>query len=332
MKQAAKILIVWVFAFVATGVCFEVGLRYFDPLPVHGGVYRDRDGNIVRIAQDELTLRPNLDVIHSSPEFSAEMHTDALGFRKIANESRTPDYLFLGDSFTFGHGVADKEVFSSIFCEKRGVSCLNLGRSGTDTFEQVRILQNATDKLGLRPRKVVVVMLVACSLNISGNDLADNLNERMSAKGNGGMLALTLALDGLGVIKKIQGWVGGFEITKRAMLLMSSGLKRGLYSCSDEASIERALDATDVALAELENLSKKLQFKVSIFFVHPYQELDGAFRTTESYLRKLPPRHLDPHFTAQYFRREHYYPYDGHFNPAGHANMASVIEAALTAK
>src|SRR5262249_46240248 len=156
----------------------------------------------------------------------------------------------------------------------------------------------ATDTLGVRPKNVVVVMLVACSLNVSGNDLADNLNERISAKGNAGMLALTLGLDGLGLIKKIQGLVGDFELTKRVMLLMSSGLKRGLYSCSDDASLERALDATDVALAALESLSKRLQFNVSIFFIHPYQELDGAYRTTESYLRKLPPRHLDRYFTG----------------------------------
>jgi lysophospholipase L1-like esterase len=50
------------------------------------------------------------------------------------------------------------------------------------------------------------------------------------------------------------------------------------------------------------------------------------------YLRKLPPHHLDRYFTAQYFRRESYYQYDGHFNAAGHANMSSIIEAALATK
>src|SRR4051812_33213634 len=288
MKQVAKILTAWIFIFLATAVCFEVALRYLDPLPVHGGVFRDLGGNIVRVAQDELTLRPNIDVIHSSSEFSAEIHTDELGFRKITNESRTPDYLFLGDSFTFGHGVSDKEVFSSIFCQKNNFTCLNLGRSGTATFEQIRILRHAIGTLGVRPKNVVVVMLVACSLDVSGNDLRDNLNDRVSAKGNAAMLALTLGLDGLSLIKKIQELVSDFEITKRVMLVMSSGLKRGLYSCSDDASIATALNATDIALAELEKLSKKLQFNVSIFYIHPYQELDGVFRTTESYLRTLP--------------------------------------------
>ena len=52
MKQAAKILAAWVFAFLATAACFEIALRHLDPLPVHGGVFRDRGGNIVHVTQD----------------------------------------------------------------------------------------------------------------------------------------------------------------------------------------------------------------------------------------------------------------------------------------
>ena len=105
---------------------------------------------------------------------------------------------------------------------------------------------------------------MACSLGVSSNDLGDNLNERVSAKGNAGMLTVMLAPDGMSLIKKIQGLVGDFEITKRVMMLASGELKRGLYSCSDDASIEAALNATDIALAELEKLSKKQLFNVSI--------------------------------------------------------------------
>jgi hypothetical protein len=330
MKQAVKIMSVWIAIFLAGTACFEAGLRYFDPLPVHGGVFRDRGGNIVRVAQDEFTLRPNLDVIHSASEFSVEIHTDALGFRKVENESKMPDYLFLGDSFTFGHGVADADVFSSIFCRKNNFTCLNLGRSGTGTFEQIRILRYATDTLGIKPKNVVVVMLAACSLDVSGNDLKDNLDDRLRHSGN--IVVHVAMLDIWGPLKLFQRWVDDLEITKRAMLVVSSGLKRGLYSCSSEASIEAALKVTDIALAELENLSVVFHFGVSIFVIHPYQELDRDFRTTEGYLRKLPPHHFNWFFTGQHFRRQHYYAYDGHFNAAGHANMASVVETALKAR
>ena len=57
----------------------------------------------------------------------------------------------------------------------------------------------------------------------------------------------------------------------------------------------------------------------------------GSFAPLKAICAKAP-RHLDRYFTAQYFRRENYYQYDGHFNAAGHANMASIIEAALATK
>jgi lysophospholipase L1-like esterase len=338
MKTVAKMLAVWAAIFFGGVICFEIGLRYLSPLPVHGGVFRDHDGNIVRIAQDEFILRPNLEVVHSSSEFRAEVHTDELGFRKTFNESRTPDYLFLGDSFTFGHGVADEEVFSSIFCHRNNFTCLNLGRSGTDTFDQVRILRHAIDTLHIKPKNVAVVMLASCSLDVSGNDIGDNLSHYRHEAGNiradikARVAVADMGLDVGALIKRIQLSVGDFEITKRVMLLLASKLKRGLYTCSDDPSIEAALKATDVALAELETLAKETAFRVGIFVIHPYQELDGAFRTTQENLRKLPARRLDWYFTGQYFRREHYYPYDGHFNSAGHANMASVVENALLAE
>ena len=112
-------------------------------------VLAERDGS--RYAHDDrlgYMPRPG----YAAPGIAIE----ADGLRHTGAVTAGPPILAVGDSFTFGHGVADKEVFSSIFCEKRGVSCLNLGRSGTDTFEQVRILQNATDKLGLEGRKIVI--------------------------------------------------------------------------------------------------------------------------------------------------------------------------------
>src|SRR5437868_3610276 len=90
----------------------ELVLRLFLPLPPHGGEYRDAGGNAVRIARDADALQPGLDVRHIASEFNASIHTGEFGYRRIAKESRAPDFLFLGDSFTFGHGVSDDQVFA----------------------------------------------------------------------------------------------------------------------------------------------------------------------------------------------------------------------------
>ena len=116
MRQFAKIAAVQAIVFLCGLVAIECALAWFAPLPPHGGVYTDRNGKPARVSRDADTLVPNLDIVHSASEFSAGIHTDARGYRLMSRESATPDFLFVGDSFTFGHGVSDSEVFAEIFC------------------------------------------------------------------------------------------------------------------------------------------------------------------------------------------------------------------------
>jgi len=353
----AKLALVQMLIFAVGLACAEIALRYILPLPVHGGTYHADGGKSVRIANDRFRLKPNLDVTHVASEFSAQIRTNELGYRKQVNESTAPDYLFLGDSFTFGHGVSDQDTFASIFCEENKHTCLNLGRSGTNTFSQLQVLKYAIDARGIRPKTVILVMLAACWINQSGNDLGDNLKHYRSKNNSSAPgiaaarfagtapLSSTSAKEAVSadqksaasqltnsLLKNIQSWLGEFEITKRTMLIVSSRLKSSLYACSAQESIDAAIASTRVALTELEQLATKHQFSVKVFSIHPYQELDGTFRKTQSNLRTAIPETFEYIATGQRFRKTHYFPYDGHFNVAGHANMAFVIERRLTEK
>ena len=123
MRQLGKIAAVQAIVFLCGLVAIEYALAWFAPLPPHGGVYTDRNGKPARVSRDDDMLVPNLDLIHSASEFSAGIHTDARGYRLMSRESATPDFLFVGDSFTFGHGVSDDEVFAEVFCKARGATC-----------------------------------------------------------------------------------------------------------------------------------------------------------------------------------------------------------------
>ena len=300
MVQTAKLALVQLIILLVGLVCIELILRYFAPLPVHGGTYYARDGSPVRVALDENRLKPNLELTHKASEFLVQISTNELGYRKLTNESSAPQYAFLGDSFTFGHGVSDKETFSDLFCTAQGLACLNLGRSGTSTFDQLRVLEYALDVHQIRPKVVVLVMLTSCWISQSGNDLGDNLKQyRTGNKDKNGSFenpntptsvpqaALAqVASDGLSrnrrpkddPIKRVQRWIGNFEITKRAMLVLSSQLKNHVFACSDQETIDAAIAATQVALNELERLATEFGFEVKVFSIHPYQELDGSFR------------------------------------------------------
>lgn len=357
MTNIGKLAVVQALIFVAGLVCIEFALRYIMPLPVHGGIYHAKDGTAVRVAQDKFTLKPNLEVTHVASEFLAEIRTNELGYRKLVNEINTPDYLFLGDSFTFGHGVSNRDTFASIFCEAYAHTCLNLGRSGTNTISQLQVLRYAIDTHGVRPKTVVLVMLTACWMEQSGNDLGDNLKYYLAKKKSRSSEHVAFQDDGatfrrsanaqmpaaggqplavppasISFVKRIQSWFGNLEITKRAMLALSSQLKSGFYACSDQEPINTAIAATRAALMELERLAAEHRFDVKVISIHPYQELDGAFRTTEANLRTAVPETFDYIETGQRFSKKHYFSYDGHFNASGHANMASIIESYLTEK
>lgn len=339
MPQAVKIAAVQLLIFAVAIVCIEFALRYLAPLPVHGGIFVDGNGKQVRVAKDEALLKPNLRATHISSEFSARVAINARGYRTAVNESAQPDYLFLGDSFTFGHGVSDEEVFSSLLCKERAVSCLNLGRSGTNTFQQLKILRYALHR-GIRPKTVVLVMLTACWVDSAGNDLGDNLlhyrsqNESVAAAGV--PTAQGRALSGEqpsfsanDLIQEVQRRIGHFEIVRRTMLIIASRLKSSVYACSDAKKIAAAMEATRAALNELQRVADETPFEVAVLAIHPYQELDGSYSRTERELTAIMPHSFAFTGTGAHFRKDQYFLYDGHFNAAGHANMARVLEAVL---
>ena len=328
MRQFVKVAAVQAIVLLGGLVAIECALSWFAPLPPHGGVYSDREGRPARVSRDADTLVPNLDIVQSASEFVAAIHTDARGYRLMSRQSMTPDFLFVGDSFTFGHGVSDGEVFAEVFCKARAATCLNLGRSGTDTFDQIRILRHGIETHRLRPATVVLTMLAACWLGAAGNDLGDNLAHAGAHSAlPKPMRAETMPSLG-DVAKAIQRRVADFEIIKRVMIIATSGLKRGLYACSPQHELEAAQRASAVALRQLAALADAHGFKVDVVVIHPYQELDGAYRSTEAVVAGAVPEEFACIGTGARFRKDHYYAYDGHFNASGHANLAAILRDA----
>lgn len=325
-----KLIAVQVLLLLLGLACVEVALRTFFPLPRPGGIYLDRDGHRVRIALNRVVLRPNLDVTHIASEFAKRVRTNAFGYRWMDNSGLKPDYLFVGDSFTFGHGVSDSETFADLFCARNGFLCQNLGYPSADTFDEVRMLRYALEHYGMRPNNVVIVMLAACWLDMAGNDLGDNLSDflHLSTANAHGRNRSTSPV-GVLAHSALRRRFEGLEITRRAMLVFSRQIKDSLYRCSDGQKLDSAVAATKSALGELHGLAAEYKFAVQLAVVHPYQDLDGGFLTTQEAVRRATPPDFALLFTATEFRNEDYYPYDGHFNPQGHAKMAAILQQRL---
>src|SRR5919106_17038 len=83
---------------------------------------------------------------------------NTLGFRGGEPAAGRPSIVILGDSFTFGSGVADDETFAARLDQWYGgrVSVMNGGHPGYGVFQMAATLRRVGEEL--RPRLVVVVV------------------------------------------------------------------------------------------------------------------------------------------------------------------------------
>lgn len=104
------------------------------------------------------TGKPNFFQRYPFPgtDFVMEVQTNELGFRDEPVEPETDasitTIVFVGDSFTFGHGVRQEQRFDSLLCSAlaskgKNVRCINAGVSAWGTLQQTRYLLDHIDVL-----------------------------------------------------------------------------------------------------------------------------------------------------------------------------------------
>lgn len=150
---------------VALGV-LEVGLRLF-----WTGYYRNEPGmRSQRSATLGWTNRPSVSYRHGEPEFVMEARHDSHGFRGAETPDAKPAgrvrVLALGDSFTYGIGVAEAETFCArLAAAEPRLEVVNTGVEGYGTAQQWLLFRET----GARLRPDVVLLCYFW------NDLANNM-------------------------------------------------------------------------------------------------------------------------------------------------------------
>ncbi len=116
--------------------------------------------------------KPNVDVlIHGNPEYPAwRVKTDSLGLGPVGFRDTLPDRepfaLVLGDSFGFGMGVEQEEIWSERLEKESGLSIVNLSQTGASSLQEARLYARYGRQLSTT--KVVFWLFFQ-------NDLKDNL-------------------------------------------------------------------------------------------------------------------------------------------------------------
>ena len=78
--------------------------------------------------------------------YDAIYSIDENGFRRTPpRPAGSPAVMFLGDSFTFGHGLNDDETFPAVFQSASGCKAINLAYDGYGPHQMLRILETGQE-------------------------------------------------------------------------------------------------------------------------------------------------------------------------------------------
>lgn len=277
-----------------------------------------------------------------SNEYDARTTITDKGHR-IPGTSGNPDVVFLGDSFTYGWGIADADTFVSIYCTRTGRSCANLGVPGTGTAKQLNRLEQFLDKYDWHPKEVKLVFFGMSGAWSAGNDFVDNFDER-------GLLTVPVgaatpaapattatpepaaaAPARIGLSERIIGLqsfvLGRSNLIRLAKFHWGPLLKSLVVADPGEERFAQALRYTGQNLKRLDEMSRARGFEYSLYLIVPVQDLiRGSYPQTLDALSRIAPTPVIS--TAGLFTdtpTRYYYSYDGHINTEGSRRIGAFL-------
>jgi hypothetical protein len=316
-------------------VLLEYASRILYPLSA-GTDFYDADGNRVEIYRSAVTLTPNLSFFQDSPDFHALSSIGPLGLRAPEPLS-PPEIIFLGDSFTFGQGLADHQTFPAIYCAEATKNCANLGYPGTGTYRQVAILEYWLGEVGWRPAQVNLFVFAMASSLSAGNDLFDTAIEiRAASKDqNVPVSPPTVDVDAKdgGVLQWVLSNRQWFRVNSnlvRILVVQFGPILRSWFSLeSSSADLDGGIQTLQGQFSRLDALSAEYEFSYAIYLLHPMQDLiRQTHDETTAAIQAAAPASITVIDTAHALLEnpaQFYFPFDGHFNPAGARAVANFL-------
>lgn len=149
----------------------EIFFRLFNPQPLLSPMSTPLAADIL-----DFSVRSNKIFFHKTKEYNVTYNTNIKGFRgtdcPYIKKEETTRILILGDSFTFGVGVNDADVYSAIlqnkldvFYDRGKINVINLGILGIGTAQELLLYK----KEGIKYNPDIVIVQF-CS-----NDLIDTV-------------------------------------------------------------------------------------------------------------------------------------------------------------
>lgn len=302
----------------------EAILKIYYPLN-HGGVYYEfYSGKEIKPSlADPKILLPNKKFIHKSSEFKAIVTSTDYGNRISNKDNKLEKHIFIGDSFTFGHGVNDQDTFVYLFCKMKQISCINLGKPGTDQGSQLHILQTYLKNNNIKMIQLNIFIFYSCNMEASGNDLRSNLQryniEEKSTEKNIIISNESASISRNKALNFLKTNLYKSEIVKRLIYFFISNLKSNLAKCSNINEISKSFESLDFYLKKFINVAKVNNSKIKIYAISPYYEINN--KLSSDIFKDLITLKGIKISNIDNLEIDNYYEFDGHLNKFGHIKI-----------
>jgi lysophospholipase L1-like esterase len=353
-RKVAFGLISAVFGVVIALAVVEFGLGVLKPSINPSG--QMDEGFILYDARLGWKLAPGWQGGHSHHDFEVNYRVNPLGFRGDELDFVRPgSVMFLGDSFTFGLGVNDDEIFTELLSQSTDRNVLNVGVPGYSNDQQLLMLDKLVE---YRPDVVVWVVYL-------GNDLLDN-GEPFPLQAAHGKPYFQLVPGSELVLKNVpvplqpkppqylsrsvqseilgdyqpymfwQRWIAGFEtghLINQWVGIDAQGLEQHLHNQPGD-KVELFTAIVQQGRSDLARASVRLQVVLlpgrgltqegSIPAV--YQETMASLLENRLKRLEIPVINMVNELKALDTPEALFHPNEGHFNRAGHEWLAEVLK------
>jgi lysophospholipase L1-like esterase len=278
--------------------------------------------------------RPNFDGWLVAPEFRNRIQTDSDGFR---GRNHLPPgkngklrIMALGDSFTFGYGVEEDEVFENRTAAllqntlSIPVEVLNLGVVGYGTVQEFLLFRKYAY---LQPDIVVLGFFARDAFaEEGGNDLVDNyLFVHRSTEGRTGQMENYLSFT-----RRARAFLKGHSNLYRLTELYFGGYLRRRYSPETE-NPELKREAWAITADYLSRFDAELQSRNIVCFLVWIPFPSTIVRQNHSVADRIAALGLhnivllDPLEAMKSNPMDYYYSLDSHWNAKGHDLIANLL-------
>ncbi|MDP2374048.1 hypothetical protein [Reyranella sp.] len=336
----------------------ELGARW-----IAGSNATDQDDQLPMCRADAFTIwryRPDLRLTYRSPEFEMQVRTNEAGLRQGPIAPAAEDVatvLFIGDSFTFGWGVAEAERYSEVLArlvaEKRPGTRLRIVNAGHWMYasDQQLVLMN---ELIERYRPAVVVQ------GIYWMHIRTLFNHRLVRTPDGTLQAVEdskIKVSDRGVLKLRSDWLERPPLNSQLVAVVARAfLNRDVIERASEwvdyfrpgKTPDDALWAlTDDIAGETIRTLQASGISYLPFLVPTIVEVTGSNWAAVGWKRPMPPTDIDISLPARRMATifaKHgtqiiemaaplrdragtglYFPEDGHWTAKGHAAVAEIL-------